>query len=109
MLLGRLGLPLKRHRDYCQYHPNVEEYSSDGVSNVIECLGYRVRGGDTEPENHLNTCSKTASYIWKTSHNELICCCSKFIKGALIKDIKESNFFSILDDEASDCSNQEQL
>ena len=39
----------------------------------------------------------------------LICCCGKFIKDSLIKDIKESNFFSILADEASDCSNQEQL
>ena len=58
---------------------------------------------------HLKTCSKNASYISKTSQNELICCCSKFIKDSLIKDIKESKFFSILADEASDCSDQEQL
>ena len=40
-----------------------------------------------------------------------ICCCGKFIKDGVIKDIKESCFFlfSILADEASDCSNQEQL
>ena len=72
-------------------------------------FGYRVRGGDTELENHLKTCSRNASYISKTSQNELIYCCGKFIKDVLMKDIKESNFFSILTDEASDCSNQEQL
>ena len=108
-MLGRLRLPFRGHRDDSQYHPNVGEYSSGGAGNFIECLGYRVRGGDTELENHLKTCSKNASYISKTSQNELICCCGKFIKDALIKDIKESNFFSILADEASDCSNQDQL
>ena len=108
ILLGRLGILFRGHMDDSQYHPNVGEYSSGGAGN-LECLGYRVRGSDTELENHLKTCSKNASYISKTSQNELICCCGKFIKDALIKDIKESNFFSILVDEASDCSNQEQL
>ena len=88
---------------------NVGEYSSGGVGNFIECLGYRVGDGDTELENHLKTCSRNASYISKTSQNELTYCCGKFIKDAFIQDIKESKNFSILDDEASDCSNQEQL
>ena len=35
--------------------------------------------------------------------------CFYFIKDALIEDIAESKFTSILADEASDCSNQEQL
>ena len=39
----------------------------------------------------------------------MIYSCRKFIKDTLIKDINESNFFSILADETSDCSNQEQL
>ena len=93
-LLERLGLPFRGHRDDFQYHPNVREYSSGGEGNCIECLGYRVRGGDTELENHLKTCSKNASYISKTSQNELIYYCGKFIKDALIKDIKESSFFN---------------
>ena len=72
-------------------------------------MGYRVNGGDAGLENHLKTCSKNASYISKTSQNELIYCCGNFIKDALVEDIKESKFFSILADEASDCSNQEQM
>ena len=67
ILLGRLGLPFRGHRDDSQYHPNVGEYSSSGVGNFIECLAYRVRGGDTELENHLKTRSRNASYISKTS------------------------------------------
>ena len=39
ILLERLGLPFRGHRDDSQYHPNVGEYSSGGVGNFIECLG----------------------------------------------------------------------
>ena len=88
ILLGRLGLPFRGHRNDSQYHPNVGEYSSGGVGNFIERFGYRVRGGDTGRESHLKTCSKNASYISKTSQNEFIYFCGKFVKDALIKDIK---------------------
>ena len=61
-------------------------------------------------EQHLKTCSKNASYISKTSQNDLISCCGQFITKLVVRKIKENQFFfSILADEASDCSNQEQL
>ena len=60
-------------------------------------------------EQHLKTCSKNASYISKTSQNDLISCCGQFITELVVRKIKENHFFSILADEASDCSNQEQL
>ena len=109
ILLGRLGLAFRGHRDDSQFHPNVGEYSSGGVGNFVEVLNYRVRGGDLVLENHLRTCSKNASYISKISQNELINCCGNYIKDTLVKEIKENRCFSILADEATDCSNQEQL
>ena len=39
----------------------------------------------------------------------MISCCGKFITELVVRKIKENQFFSILADEASDCSNQEQL
>ena len=56
-----MGLPFREHKVDSQYHPNVGEYSSGGAGNFIECLGYMVKGADTELENHLKTCSKNAS------------------------------------------------
>ena len=53
ILLGRLGLAFRGHRDDSQSHPNVGEYSSGGVRNFVEVLNYRVRGGDSVLENHL--------------------------------------------------------
>ena len=51
MLVERLGFPFRRHKDDSQYHLNVGEYSSGGVDNLIEFLGYRDCGGDTDLEN----------------------------------------------------------
>ena len=109
ILLGRLGLAFRGHRDDSQFHPNVGEYSSGGVGNFVDVLNYRLRGSVSVLENHLRTCSKNASYICKISQNELINCCGNYIKDTLVKEIKENRFFSILVDEATDCSNQEQL
>ena len=107
--MGRLGLVFREHRDDSQFHSNVGEYSSGGVENFVEVLNYRVRGGDSILEDHLRTCSENASYISKTFQNELINYCRNYIKDILVKEIKGNRFFSVLADEASDCSNQEQL
>ena len=93
ILLGRLGLKFKGHRDDFHFHLNVGEYSSGGAGNFVEVLNYRVRGGDSVLENHLRTSSKNASYIFKTSQNELINCCGNYIKAVLVKEIKENRFF----------------
>ena len=105
----RLGLVFRGHWNDPQLHPNIGKYSNGGVGNFVGVLNYRIRGGDSFLENHLRTCNKKASYISKTSQNELINCCGNHIKDELVKKIKENRFFSILVDEASDCSNQEQL
>ena len=107
--LVRLGLPFRGYCDDSKYHLKVGEYSTGGIGNLVEFLQLRIRGGDKVLEQHLKTCSKNASYISKTSQNDLISCCGKFITELVVRKIKESQFFSILADEASDYSNQEQL
>ena len=110
IFLGRLNIALRGHRDDSQHHPTVGKYSLvNGVGNFVELLNYRIRGGDKVLEYHLNSCAKNASYISNSSQNELINCCGKYIQSILISDIKENQFFSIIADEASDCSNQEQM
>ena len=69
----------------------------------------RIRGGDKVLEQHLKNCSRNASYISKTSQNDLVSCCGQFIAELVVRKIKENKFFSVLADEASDCSNQEPL
>ena len=94
----------------CGYYKLLwSKCKNGGVGNFIEFLQFRVRGGDKVLEQHLKNCSKNAGYISKTSQNDLISCCEQFITELVVRKIKENQFFSILADEASDCSNQEQL
>ena len=74
-----LGLPFHGHPDNSKYHPKVGEYSIDGVSNFVEFLQFRVRGGDRVLEQHLKNCNKNASYFSRTCQNDLISYCGQFI------------------------------
>ncbi|XP_028394498.1 52 kDa repressor of the inhibitor of the protein kinase-like [Dendronephthya gigantea] len=106
---GRLGLPLRGHRDDAKYHPEVGSYSTGGVGNFVESLNFRVRAGDKILEDHLKTCGKNISYISKTSQNKIISCCGQVISDKIIQDVKQSKFFTIIADEAADSSHKEQL
>ena len=59
-------------------------------------------------EEHLKNGPKNASYISKNSQNELIKCCGQVITEKII-EVKRNKFFSIIADEAADCSSKEQL
>lgn len=109
LFCGRLGLPLRGHRDDAKYHPEVGSYSTGGVGNFVESLNFRVRAGDKILEDHLKTCGKNRSYISKTSQNKIINCCGQVISEKIINDIKESKFFTIIADEAADSSHREQM
>ena len=106
---GRLGLPLRGHRDDSKYHPEVGQYSTGGVGNFIETLNLKVRSGDKVLENHLKTCGKNKSYISKTSQDKMITCFGQVISEKIVNDIKESKFFTIIADEAADSSHKEQM
>ena len=109
IFLGRQGLALRGQRDDSQYHPDVGEYSTRSFGNFIELLNYRVRGGDKDLEKHLESYSKNASYMLKTTQNNLIECCGQIIKENLSQDIKKSKYYSFIAGEASDMSNKEQI
>ncbi|XP_065675831.1 52 kDa repressor of the inhibitor of the protein kinase-like [Hydra vulgaris] len=85
----RLGLSLRMHKDDYKFHP---ENASDKIL-----------------EDHLKYHQQTASYISKTSQNQLIKCCGEVVTDAIIGEIKKSKYFSIIADKASDSNNKEQL
>ena len=110
LFCGRLGIGLRGHRDDSKYHPQVGCYSTDGnVGNFVESLNFRVRAGDDTLKTHLSDCGKNKSYVSKTSQNKIIKCIGEVISESLIKEIKESMYYSIIADEAADSSHKEQL
>ena len=70
---------------------------------------YRVRGGDKTLENHLQNAPRNAKYSSPDIQNESIECCRDLIVEQLVVQVKESRYYSILADEATDCSMKEQL
>ena len=106
---GRQGQALRGHRDDSQYHGEVGEFSCGRVGNFVELLNFRVQGGDTALAEHLRNCPQNATYISKTTQNELITCCGDVILDKILSEVKNNTFFSILADEASDSSNKEQM
>ena len=60
-------------------------------------------------EEHLKSAGKNATYISKDTQNELISICGEIVSELIVNDVKDAKFFSVLADETTDSSHQEQL
>ena len=58
---------------------------------------------------HFETAPKNATYRSKTIQNEIISCCQDYITDDVLDEIKASQFFAVIADEATDSSNKKQL
>ena len=102
---GRQGIALRGHRDDACL-------DSTNQGNFKALIDFRVEAGDGDLEHHLETCKKNATYISKTSQNELLLCMKEYLQGEIIKEIKRQKHginYAVLADEVSDVSNWEQL
>lgn len=72
-------------------------------------MSFRIKAGDEVLKNHLESCAKNASYISKTTQNDLILCCGTVILQKLTSLVKGARLFIILADECCDSSNKEQM
>ena len=63
-------------------------------------------------KEHLETCNKNASYISKTTQNELLECIKEYIHDVIISELRSQKIgpkFGIQTDKVTDISNSEQL
>ena len=110
MLCGRMGIPLCGHRDDSKFFPKAGEYSVEpGLGNFIELINFGIRRGDDALKKHYTNCQKNATYLSKTTQNNLISCCADVIIDDIINEVKSAKFFSVIADEAMDVSGNEQL
>ena len=72
-------------------------------------LDYSIKSGNSALARHLQESSKNAIYTSKTIQNDLIDCIGSHIRDNILKEIKESKYYSILCDEVVDISNKEQV
>ena len=105
LLCARQNIPLRGHRDDSKHYDDV----SNNPGNFQVLLDFRIDSGDKTLEEHFRTAARNATYRSKTIQNELISSCGKFIRRSIVKDVEKAGFYSIIADEASDCSQVEQL
>ena len=106
---ARANTSFRGHRDDFHRLPQPGSWSSENIGVFNQTLNYAVRNGNTVLENHLSNCSKNATYISKTTQNDLIKCCGDEISDQILTKVKTVKFFSILADEACDISTKEQM
>ena len=87
--------------------PSVVTTNSVGLFQNL--LNFQIKRGDTILREYLNTAAKNARYTSAPIQNQLIECAGNVIANKLISKINESGVFAILADEATDCSNKEQM
>ncbi|KAF2890263.1 hypothetical protein ILUMI_15910, partial [Ignelater luminosus] len=96
-----------RHRDSGPVDSNIDLIENDGIFKAI--LRSKLRSGDEILKLHLESMSKTATYLNAKTQNEIINACGDIITKKIVNKINEAKFFSILADESTDISCIEQF
>ena len=76
--------------DDSKYFRNVGEYPLNSTGNFIGLLNFRYRDGDVDVINHFKDFIKNASYIPKTTQNDLINCCGEIIFDQILFEVKKN-------------------
>jgi len=108
-LCGRQGIALWGHRD--DGTPLEDAEGSTNMGN-FKSLITLVSRTDEDLKMHLQTCPKTATYISKTTQNDLLQCIADFIQGKIVQEVKgqaAGSYYAVIADEVTDISNWEQL
>ena len=108
-LCGCQNIPLRSHGDNGKNQPELGESGLTNTENFIELLNYRIRGGDKALENHLLCTQQNAKCTSLEIQNDLTLCCRDLIVEKLVADVKESKYYTILADGATNCSLKEQI
>lgn len=113
VLCGRQNIPLRGHRDDGFLNIDVigegKSIVSTNEGNFRALLRFRVEAGDTKLENHLKTASSNATYISKTTQNEIISACKEEIQDAVLTRVKKAKLYAVIFDETTDVSHTSQL
>lgn len=106
--MGRQSIAFRGHHDQGnltdKHNLNKIKISSSVVNegNFRELLRFRVGSGDDCLKNHLLTAHSKATYISHTIQYQLIKCCKEEILTIILKDVKKSQYYSIILDETTD-------
>ena len=106
VLCGRQNISLRGHRDSVS---DAEHDPSAQHGNFWALLQFRVAAGDTILKDHLSNSSRNATYMSSRIQNQILAILGKSIAQIIIGRVKRASCYTVIADEATDCSNKEQL
>jgi len=111
LFCARHNIPLRGHREMgSMASGNVRDFCLNGEQGVFRgLLAFRIECGDTDLLNHLETAPKNCTMISPQIQNEVIEAIGSVIEKKIVERIKSSKFYSILCDETTDLSTEEQM
>lgn len=109
LLCGRQNIPLRGHRDDGNINGQENDSLVHNDGNFRALLRFRVSAGDSKLKDHLEKASKNATYISKTTQNELVIAAGSVIRDQILGKVSKAQFFSLLVDETTDMAKQEQI
>jgi hypothetical protein len=112
LFLARQNIALRGHRDDGNLIDNMDSNQNSIVGNegnFRELLKFRIESGDIELKRHFEISNSNATYISKTSQNEILSVIGDIIIENILKKISFSTFYSIMFDETTDMSHTSQL
>ena len=107
ILCGRQGIPFRGHRVSGPLNLETEE-NNENEGNFRALLRYRGKYDEVFKKDFASA-GHNAQYISPRIQNEIISVCNELILERLVDSINRSRFFSVLADETTDVSCQEQL
>lgn len=110
LFLGRQNIPLRGHRDDGDL---LQQKETDGSvaneGNFRELLRYRINAGDHELKIQMETARARATYISKTTQNQLIDCIGSNIQAKILGKVRDAEFYAVMFDETTDGSHTSQM
>lgn len=108
IFLGKQNIAIRGHRDDGSIFDDSQK-PTENNGNFRELLNFRILSGDEILKNHLLTSQSRATYISKTTQNELISIMGNLILKSVLERVKQSKLYSVIFDETTDVSKISQL
>lgn len=94
---------------FCGTHDIALRGNHSNGGNFQDLLRFRIEAGDQVLKDHITTYSGKAKYTSHRVQNELINICGTILQDTIVKEVNDSQAFSLLADETADISGKEQM
>ena len=102
---ARQNVALRGHRDDAHHYI---ENDALNPGNFIMFLKYGAYCGNIM-DLLFKDCPANKTYRSKTIQNDILEICGHMVKEVIVEEVKKAKFFTVLADEATDCSNIKQM